>query len=436
MLALGSGALALAASPAAGPGFSGCASSQGGACAKVPAGALAGTSGIAISPDGGSVFASAFAGAAVSALDTVHGLSLRGCVAEGGAHGCGSAPSGTLDGPAGVAVNPAGDIYVAGEIGGTVTRLRRSGTGLNFNGCIGAAELTACEGGAVAPSLRGATALAFGPGGRDLYVASAEGAALTRLLPTHSGAPRPAGCLAYRGSLGCRGIPENSLAGASAIAVSPRGDAVYVVAYASAALTELRRGPSGALRYRGCTGDAGVTDCRPLPRSSLTGASGIAVSPGGDAVYVASQVGTLSRFAVTPSGRLAFAGCIADDGLAGCATAPRGVLAGAAGVAVAPGGEDVYVTGRGAGTLVHLRVGPRGSMRVADCLSPAGAHGCRRVPKPALGEPYALALDPKRADLYLTNGRRASVAGFDLPAGAERSVGAAGPADEGRRSAG
>ena len=413
-LALVSGTLATAAGPGVGPEFSSCASGGGGACAKVPAGSLAGASGIAVSPDGGDVFASAFTGDAVTSLRTAPRLRSRGCVAEEGAHGCGSAPPRTLDGPAGVAVGPAGEVYVAGELGGTVTRLRSGGRELSFDGCIAAAAWPAC-GGAVTPSLRGASALAFGPGGRDLYVAAAEDAAVTRLRLIRHGVPRPAGCLAFRRSFGCRGIPENSLAGASAIAVSPRGDAVYVAAYASAALTELRRSRSGSLRYRGCIGDAGLTDCRPLPRSSLTGASGIAVAPGGDAVYVASQVGTVTRFAVTPHGRLAFGGCIADRGLGGCAPAPHGVLAGASSLAVGPSGDDLYVTGRTANTLVDLRVGPRGAMSVVACLSRAGAHGCRRVPKAALSEPYALAIDPRGRNLYLASGRRGAVGGFRLP---------------------
>ena len=94
-------------------------------------------------------------------------------------------------------------------------------------------------------------------------------------------------------------------------------------------VTELTRSSSGSLAYRGCVGDRGPADCRPLPRGTLAGAAGIAVAPGGRDLFVASQVGTVTHFKVTAGGRLAFAGCIGDGGLAGCEPAPGHLLAGA-----------------------------------------------------------------------------------------------------------
>jgi DNA-binding beta-propeller fold protein YncE len=414
-LAFASGALA--AVPDAGPSFDVCVSARGGACSALPGGSLADAAGVAVSPDGESVFASAFGGDTVSSLGVGNGLRLRGCVAETDESGCETVPTGSLEGPAGVVVSPSGgDVYVASALGGTVARLARGVSGrLRFGSCVAAAALAGCQP-AVAPSLRGATGLAFGPGGGDLYVASAAGAAVTRLVPTDSGELRPAGCLAYARRFGCHRLPKNSLAGADAVAVAPGGEAVYVAAFASAAVTELRRSPSGSLRYRGCIGDAGTTGCRSLPRGSLSGASGIAVSPDGADVFVVSQVGTVTRFRVTAQGRLTFAGCLADRALAGCAPVPGQVLAGATGIAVAPGGEDLYVTSQRADALVHLRVPARRSLAFAGCLSPGGAHGCRPVPSAALRDPYAVAASPNGRALYLTGARSATVAGFRLAA--------------------
>ncbi len=415
-LVLASGALA--AAPAAGPTFGSCVSAGGGGgCAELPAGSLAGAAGIAVSPDSGSVFASAFRGDAVSSFGGTGRLRFRGCVAEAGAGGCAAAPAGSLEGPAGVAVAPrGGGVYVASEVGGTVARLARSGSGsggLRFGSCVAATEMAGCQP-ATAPSLRGATGLALGPGGRDLYVASAAGAAVTRLVPGASGQLRPAGCLAYARRFGCQRLPKNSLAGADAIAVAPGGDAVYVAGFASAAVTELRRSPSGSLRYRGCIGDAGTSGCRSLPRGSLSGASGIAVSPDGGSVFVVSQVGTLTRFDVSPHGRLAFAGCLADRALAGCAPIPGRVLAGATGIALGPGGEDLYVTAQRADALVHLRAPAGGSLAFVGCLSPSGEHGCHPAPAAALSDPYAIVASPDGRALYLTGARGATVAGFRL----------------------
>jgi DNA-binding beta-propeller fold protein YncE len=210
-------------------------------------------------------------------------------------------------------------------------------------------------------------------------------------------------------------VRKNSLAGADAIAVAPGGHAAYAVAFQSAALTELRRSPSGRLTYRGCVGDDGLSGCRVLHHGSLTGATAVAVSPDGRDVYVASQVGTVTRFTASKGGRLAFAGCIGDAGLAGCSPVPGKLLAGATGIAVAPDGRTLYVAASGSDALVELSVGAKGAPRLASCLRARGQGPCAPSSAGALRHLGAVTGSPEGRSLYTGGALGATVSSFVVP---------------------
>ena len=118
------------------------------------------------------------------------------------------------------------------------------------------------------------------------------------------------------------------------------------------------------------------------PHGSLTGAPGSPSRPDGRDVYVASQVGTVTRFTVSKGGRLAFAGCIGE---------PASRVARRYRASSWPGRADRRRARRahalrrrlGGDALVELSVGAKGAPRLAGCF---GAHerGCRSAPGPAL----------------------------------------------------
>jgi DNA-binding beta-propeller fold protein YncE len=409
--------LAVTATALAAPRFESCVGASHG-CTTVGPGIIGGVTSLAVSPDGRHLYTSAFSGDAVSAFEVGRAGRLRfdGCVAGGEGPAtkvCAPAPEGILEHPAGIVVGR-GALFVASQGSDAVVRLGlRSGGDPTFRNCVGAAAGSCATDGAAA--LLGPVGLAFGPGDRDLYAASSEGASVTRLR-TGGGTPRAAGCLAYGGAFGCGRVRKNSLAGADAIAVAPGGRAAYAVAFQSAALTEFHRAPSGRLTYRGCVGDDGLSGCRVLRHGSLTGATAVAVSPDGRDVYVASQVGTVTRFAVSKGGRLAFAGCIGDAGLAGCASVPDKLLAGATGIAIAPDGRTLYVAASGAEALVELTVGDKGTPRLGGCFR-AHEHGpCRSASGGVLRHLDAIATSPDGRSLY-TGGALGggTVSSFALP---------------------
>jgi DNA-binding beta-propeller fold protein YncE len=122
-------------------GFSGCVSQlPGGGCAALPAGSLVGTAGIAVSPDGRSVYATSYGGDTISAFSrTGKGrLSFQQCIADAGAGGCEAPPGEPLRGAGGIAVSPnGGDVYVAAGLSHSISVLSRSPDGrLGFTGCV------------------------------------------------------------------------------------------------------------------------------------------------------------------------------------------------------------------------------------------------------------------------------------------------------------
>jgi hypothetical protein len=142
------------------------------------------------------------------------------------------------------------------------------------------------------------------------------------------------------------------------------------------------------------------------PGTPLTAAHGVAVSPDGKSVYVASdQADTVTHFFAAPQGQLTYDGCVSSSGSGGaCANAGGSALTGAHAVAVSPDGRSVYVVGTFASAVAHLSAAPQGQLTYKDCVSKDGSGGtCTDLPGSVLDNAWDLAMSPEGNRIYVSS---------------------------------
>ncbi len=270
----------------------------------------------------------------------------------------------------------------------------------------------------------------------------------------------------------------NGLDGAAGSAISPDGKHVYVAGFFDNAIAAFSRDPaSGALSFTEVEID-GVNDPGDVGGTvdGMIGATGVAVAPGGEHVYVTSQtdnsVVVFSRDA--NDGRLSFVefkkdGVAGVDGIAGATSVsispdeehvyvvgpgdhavaafsrdettgaltfvefeqdgvndgsdPGGVvdgLAAAQDVAVSHGGQHVYIAGRLDGAIAFLsRDANTGRLSFAGCLEDAGApSGCPNTGGvDGISGANGIAVSPDDRHVYVTGGFDDAIATFSRDAG-------------------
>lgn len=187
--------------------------------------------------------------------------------------------------------------------------------------------------------------------------------------------PAPAGCLESTNAGSCG--PLHGSSSPFRVAVTPNGKNAYV-GDGSSVLVLNRSTATGRLTQKsgtaGCVGQG--SGCAPL--GSLNLVSGVAVSPDGKNLYVASfSSHTLVTFSITASGTLSLIGCLGAT--AGCT--PVRAMNGPWDLAVSPNGESVYVAAASSNSIVALSrntgngaltqlPGPNG------CYNLSGSDGC------------------------------------------------------------
>jgi DNA-binding beta-propeller fold protein YncE len=324
--------------------------------------ALSGATSVAVSPDGKNVYVASYFSDAVVRLNrnTTTGTITQpagtaGCISEDGSGPC--ADGRALDGPQGVAVSPDGkSVYVASQNSNAVARFDRNPTTGAITqpaataGCISDDGSGPCADG---HGLIGAWSVGLSPDGKNVYVASFNGKAVVRLdRDTTTGAltepAGSAGCVSEDGSGPC--ADGHGLSSPDSVAVSADGKSVYVAAFNGGVVRLNRNTTTGAITQpagtAGCISDDGSGPC--ADGHGLSGPSGVAVSSDGKSVYVGSLTGSgavarLNRATTTgaitqPAGA---AGCVSQDGTGPCANGRA--LKGASGVAASADGKSVYV---------------------------------------------------------------------------------------------
>lgn len=309
---------------------------------------LGGALSVAVSPDGLDVYVAAGGDGAVTTFNrnaTTGALTLQGCVSDAGAGGCDAGPG--LGGAEGVAVSPDGaSVYVAAASDHALNVLTRTpSTGdLTYAGCFkdlgapGTCTLGEIQG------LATAQQVAVAPDGRNVYATGRDDDAVVNLLRAPNGTLTPRNCVSDTGGL-CNSATQG-LDGARALAVSADGRNVYVTGQSEDAVVSFARDPTAGdltpldLDQHGLGGVSG-----------LNGPEGIAVSPDGASVYTGSvDSEALTGFTRDAAGRLTFQQCF-KDGAAGSGCAGANGLNDPNAIAVPADGSHVYVSARGSSSV-------------------------------------------------------------------------------------
>jgi DNA-binding beta-propeller fold protein YncE len=208
----------------------GCVAQNGGACAQAAAG-LGNSDAVTVSPDGKSVYVGSIEGAVVQLTrePSTGAITPADCVeASGRGLGCGQSAV-ALDGVDDVAVSPdGGSVYAASLPDDAITRFGRDATsgGLTPAGCVeDAGAGSGCA--ESAAGLDGAGSIAISPDGTALYAVGPNDLALTILdRDPASGALMSHGCI--DAELGRCAQSAAGLDSPTAVTASPDGRSVYV----------------------------------------------------------------------------------------------------------------------------------------------------------------------------------------------------------------
>jgi DNA-binding beta-propeller fold protein YncE len=248
-----------------------------------------------------------------------------------------------------------------------------------------------CGDGHSSDMLRSPLRLAVSPDGRTVYSSILGGGIAWSTRDPATGAITPTGCIA---TSGC--TVTSTVAGeATEIIVSPDGANVYQATDGRLEVFD-RDASTGALAYRECfnNGDAQCTSV-----AGIAAAYGVAISPDGANVYVASRGGSgyLQAFTRGAGGHLTDAGCFQPSGTCGANAAAPGVAT-ARRVAVTPDGTGVYVVGAPSldGAIAWFNRSA-GGLTYGGCMGPAPC----ATDVTSYSEPLGIAISPDGHSVYV-----------------------------------
>ncbi len=349
-----------------------------------------------------------------------------------------------LEGAKGVAVSPDGaSVYVASPWDAALVRFdRNTSTGaLTPQGCIVDSIVTGAICAQETYGLAGASSVAVSADGRSVYVAGTNQNAVVRFnRNTSTGALTPVDCVQDNDEF----VPEcaqtaDGLSNVEAVAVSPDGKSVYAGSNEDDAIVEFGRETEGDIGALSTAPEACIEDNPPEGGEScnrstdgLDGVTSITVSPDNKSVYATSQFDSaIVRFdRNTTTGALSAQGCIDDnsDAVAACPSSTAG-LREAWSVAVSPDNKSVYAVGRYSDAIVRFdRSTASGALVPQGCIETY--RGKCPVTTSGIWGPQGVVVSPDGSQVYVST-ILGTVVGFDRSSsGALTSVGCLTDPDE------
>lgn len=393
----------------------------GKARALLGAGPFMGSRAIAVSPDGRNLYVASSKGNAIAVFRRTPGNGAlvqlpgaAGCIAIKAAEGCALAIG--IGGVNSIAVSPDGrNVYATARGSDAVTAFHRApATGAlrqlpGAAGCWSGLPLPGCG---LGRGVVGPDVVVASPDGRNVYAGSFFGNAVAVFAREAKGGglTQPAGtagCIAAAIS-GC--ATALALGSPEGMAISPNGLSLYVAnATANSILTLVRNSSTGALAQAtdgsGCFVDAPLTGCDGAVQ--IEGANAVDLAGGKD-VYVTSLLSnSVASFSRASNGVLTQLpntyACLVYLRSPGCSFGRA--LSAPEGIAVAPGGANLYVASFASGAIDVLdRNAKTGAVvqrpGTAGCLA-AALPDC--TPARALKGVSSLALSPDGSNLYATS---------------------------------
>ena len=370
---------------------------------------------VALSPDGGSLYATGKESISQFGADPVGGrLSFKMCIGDdaGEAHFPSCVPDGSvakpLDVPLSVVVDPNRGVYATSFLGEDAVQLFAGPDSLAYGGCVSADG----SGGLCGNAGREAAVFfdprdsVVSPDGNHLYVAvqgeslNPEQGGVLVFSVAEQGQIAFEGCITTTGNNGgCGSTPgTHSLIATSSVAVSPDGKWLYSVSNnGSVARFQIR--DDGQLTYLECIGDA--SGCAPVPSpGALENSPRLAVSPDGRSLYATGESGAVSHIDLDAGGALSWQGCLSAAPIEGCtriAGLDTQALQMARGLAVSPDGRSVYV-GSSSG-ISSFTIGAGGDLAFQSCLSAQPLVGCSTVGG-AVADILGLTVSPNGRSVY------------------------------------
>lgn len=359
-----------------------------------------------------------------------------GCVDYAGFSGCTASSIGyeALRVAKAVAVTPDGEFaYAAAYEGDAIVAFDRDiSTGAltpleGANGCVKDSShlATSCPTGV---ALASPTDVAVSPDGLNLYVTSEGSDAVAVLDITASGSlsqkTAPSGCWSSRASLYGAGTCQQAtthLVDPTSITSAPDGQYLYITD-AEGVETFKRDTTTGELSQPWligrCLTSSGATPCRGA--SSIGSATDAAISPDGRYLHIVSEdTDAVTNVTVESDGRLtALSGvdeCVSDT-VPGCTSTVTATLDGPSGIAISPGGENLYVTAANSNAVSVLSVGSDGSVSQSEsdpCEAEGSTAGCDTLPYGGMVAPERLAISSDGHSVYVVSPSSSGLTAFD-----------------------